>query len=64
MDVDRWNITQTNAEIAKDWAHLEPVTLHASCTNNSDLGPFLEEIIADIEKLAEIAIEIIIAVIG
>lgn len=33
--VDRWNITQTNADIAKNWTHLQPATFQAS------LGEFL-----------------------
>jgi hypothetical protein len=60
--VDRWNLTQTNAEIAKDWAHLEPVTSYCTCTNSMDLGAFLDEIIADVKKLVgwvETAVEVV-----
>jgi hypothetical protein len=60
--VASWNITQTNAEIAIDWAHLEPVTFQASCTNNMDLGEFLDEIVADVKEivgLVETAIQVI-----
>jgi hypothetical protein len=58
-NIDTWDITQKNAELAKNWVHLQPkqgqhaiqAIAHCSCSNTSDLGSFLNSIIADIKSL-------------
>lgn len=56
---DTWNTTATNDAIAKNWQYLQPrpgvgvpqAVVRVSCSNNSDLGAFLDEVISDLEAL-------------
>jgi hypothetical protein len=68
--VSKWDVSQKSDAIAKNWSNLEAKTRgglpqargYGSCTNNSDLGSFLNSIIADIKELAgwvEDAVEVV-----
>ena len=70
--VDTWNLANTSTAIAQNWGNLQPLKgQNASqaagyfvCKNNASLGDLIDQIVSDIEQVAEVTLEVVAEIAG